>query len=167
LIDLNEEMRIKELKSNIDDEFSRYDSVFALFDEFEGGLLRAVSDHDLDNFALAKFNLVILDKLESLNSKSRDTNIYRRLLVRVQSWRDKSRLWELMLQQKVKTQENWDEFLKMVGKLRYNDITLEDLEGIDLDPWRKFIKELEQKASKRWKIQEMFKKIRAEWDLIT
>lgn len=72
-----------------------------------------------------------------------------------------------MLQQKVKTQDNWDEFLKMVGKLRFNDITLEDLENIDLEPWRKFIKELEQKASKRWKIQEMFKKIRAEWDLIT
>lgn len=33
LIDPNEEMRIKELRTNIEDEFSRYDSVFDLFDK--------------------------------------------------------------------------------------------------------------------------------------
>jgi len=118
LIDPNEEMRIKDLRTNIEDEFSRYDSVFDLFDKFEGGLLRAVGDPELDNFSLAKFNSSILEELENIDGKSRDTNIYRRLSVRVQQWKDKSRIWELMLQQKVKTQDNWDELLKMVGRLK-------------------------------------------------
>lgn len=52
----------------------------------------------------------------------------------MQNWRDKSRIWELMLQQKVKTQDNWDELLKMVGRLRYKEVTLEDLEQIELEP---------------------------------
>jgi len=92
--------------------------VFDLFDKFEGGLLRAVGDPELDNFSLAKFNSTILEELENIDGKSRDTNIYRRLSVRVQQWKDKSRIWELMLQQKVKTQDNWDELLKMVGRLK-------------------------------------------------
>lgn len=79
LIDPNEEMRIKDLRTNIEDEFSRYDAVFDLFDKYEAGLLRAVSDPELDNFTLAKFNNGILEELENLDTKSRDTNIYSRL----------------------------------------------------------------------------------------
>jgi len=41
--------------------------------------LRAVSDPELDNFTLAKFNNGILEELENLDTKSRDTNIYSRL----------------------------------------------------------------------------------------
>jgi len=117
----------------LNEEFTKYTSVFDILTQFEEELKNKVDDENINNIYVNKFNTSLTKQKDQLNENIQKSPIFKKFNDRINKWKDNCKLWELMLQDKVKTKENWHELLVAIdNKYKYEDIKLSDLELIDI-----------------------------------